>query len=210
MTVITLNGQELYYRDSGSGPCFVIVHDGGQTSRAFDMVHSRNLSCRILTYDRRGLGRSLHHWCWEGHRHRHFPRSFTSDREDFVALVSALGYDDCTVIAFGTGVHAVPVHGSHGSIVREVIALDPPRRWPWSIVRLAGGLLASRCRRHPNGDELGVQAVTALADQLTGAVRGTPVRPDVRTAQRPTSRIATELRSQLLDEVLAACRQESR
>src|SRR5207253_2236777 len=100
---------DLYYEDHGSGPPIVLVHGWPIDSRSWEpQVHALlDSGHRVITYDRRGFGRSSRPT--EGY-------DFNTLAEDLDKLLTTLDLRDATLVGFslGTGELAryVGVHGT--------------------------------------------------------------------------------------------------
>src|SRR3954464_12284860 len=114
MSVITVGQEnttpiELYYEDHGSGPAVVLLHGWPLDSRSWEpQVHALLAAGhRVITYDRRGFGRSSRPT--EGY-------DFDTLAADLDKLLSALDVHDATLVGFslGTGELAryIGVHGT--------------------------------------------------------------------------------------------------
>lgn len=114
MATITV-GQEndtpidLYYEDHGSGPAVVLLHGWPLDSRSWEpQLHPLlQAGYRVVTYDRRGFGRSNRPTC--GY-------DFDTLADDLATVVDALDLRDAVVVGFSLGTGEVARYvGRHGT-----------------------------------------------------------------------------------------------
>ena len=62
--ITTEDGAHIYYEDYGSGPPVVLIHGWPLTGDMWSdqVVYLAENGCRVVTYDRRGFGRSSKPW----------------------------------------------------------------------------------------------------------------------------------------------------
>jgi len=98
VTVGTENGTpiELYYEDHGSGRPVVLIHGWPLSGRAWEAQLPTLIDAgyRVVTYDRRGFGRSSQPW--EGYDYDTFAA-------DLDVLMNALDLRDATLVGFSMG-----------------------------------------------------------------------------------------------------------
>src|SRR3712207_2023172 len=87
---------ELYYEDHGSGPTVVLLHGWPVDSRSWEPQMHALLQAghRVITYDRRGFGRSSRPT--EGY-------DFDTLAEDLDKVLTELDVRDASVVAFSLG-----------------------------------------------------------------------------------------------------------
>jgi non-heme chloroperoxidase len=100
---------ELYYEDHGSGPAVVLLHGWPLDSRSWEPQLPALLEAghRVITYDRRGFGRSSRPVA--GY-------DFDTLAADLHALLTALDLQDATLIGFSLGTGELARYiGTHGT-----------------------------------------------------------------------------------------------
>ncbi len=124
LTVGTENGSpvELYYEDQGAGTPVVLVHGWPLSRRSWENQVPALIEAghRVVTYDRRGFGRSSQPW--DGYDYD----TFTSDLD---ALLVHLDVRDVTLVGFSMGGGEVVRYiGTYGTdrIARAVLASAVP------------------------------------------------------------------------------------
>ncbi len=124
LTVGTENGSpvELYYEDQGAGTPVVLVHGWPLSRRSWENQVPALIEAghRVVTYDRRGFGRSSQPW--DGYDYD----TFTSDLD---ALLAHLDLRDVTLVGFSMGGGEVVRYiGTYGTdrIARAVLASAVP------------------------------------------------------------------------------------
>jgi len=114
---------ELYYEDHGSGKPVVLIHgyplSGASWERQVPVL--LNAGCRVITYDRRGFGRSSQPT--EGYNYDTFAA-------DLQQLITQLKLHDFTLVGFSMGaveiVHNFGRYGSKGASKAVIIGGVPP------------------------------------------------------------------------------------
>jgi pimeloyl-ACP methyl ester carboxylesterase len=166
-TTASVNGTTLHVARRGAGDPLLLVHGGGEDASML-AGQAESLAAagfEVVTYDRRGTGRSGHE-DWPG-------GGAAQHADDAAALIDHLGWDDPTVVGVSSGgVIALELAASHPDAVGRVVAWEPP-----AAGVIPGGVEASAAimapveahlAEHP-GDFIGAQAV------LLTAVIGAPV-----------------------------------
>src|SRR3954452_5134291 len=100
---------ELYYDDHGSGPAVVLLHGWPLDSRSWEPQLPALLEAghRVITYDRRGFGRSSR---------PAVGYDFATPAADLHALLTALDLHDATLIGFSLGTGELARYiGTHGT-----------------------------------------------------------------------------------------------
>ncbi len=108
-TITTKDGTELFYTDWGQGRPVVLIHgwplDGDMWSD--QAVHLARHGCRVITYDRRGFGRSGQPW--DGY-------DYDTLSDDLAAVIDQLDLADVTLVGFSMGGGEVARYlGRHGA-----------------------------------------------------------------------------------------------
>jgi pimeloyl-ACP methyl ester carboxylesterase len=105
-------------RERGAGPPVLLIHGTGATSdfwgRAADRLAE---SCHVVTYDRRGTGRSANRPT--GHHDVH--------AEDAAEVIRGLGVGQMTVVGWSMGgIVALCLAHRHPELVRRLVLQEPP------------------------------------------------------------------------------------
>jgi pimeloyl-ACP methyl ester carboxylesterase len=169
-TTTMVNGTALHVERRGAGVPLLLIHGGGEdaSTLAGQATSLAAAGYDVVTYDRRGTGRSGHEE-WPG-------RGADQHADDAAALIQRLGWRDPTVVGVSSGgVIALDLAARHPDVVGRVIAWEPPAAGvvtggadiTASIMAPVDGHLAA----HP-GDFIGAQAI------LLAAVIGAPVSVD--------------------------------
>lgn len=114
---------ELYYEDHGSGRPVVLVHGWPLSGRSWEAQVPALVDAgyRVITYDRRGFGKSSQPW--DGYDYDTFT-------EDLHALLVHLDLTDAALVGFSMGggevVRYVATHGDNGRVSRAVLAAAVP------------------------------------------------------------------------------------
>jgi pimeloyl-ACP methyl ester carboxylesterase len=109
-------GVELAYEDDGSGAPVLLVHDIASDRLALPVVPG----ARSIRFDRRGYGGS-------GAPEPYVGTTVMEQAEDAAALLRALGVSGAVVAGIGFGaLIALDLTLRHGTLVRAVVAADPP------------------------------------------------------------------------------------
>jgi non-heme chloroperoxidase len=98
-----------YYEDHGSGPTVVLIHGYPLSGRSWDKQVPVLLEagCRVIAYDRRGMGRSSQPTCGYGYD------TFAADLD---AVMQALDLNEATIVGHSMGTGEVTRYlGTYGS-----------------------------------------------------------------------------------------------
>ncbi|MDB5662027.1 MAG: arylesterase [Sphingomonas bacterium] len=147
----TRDSTELYVKDWGSGRPVILLHGWPLTAdswddHAFALAHA---GYRVISYDRRGFGRSAQPW--NGY-------DYDTLSDDLADVIEATGVTDATIVGFSMGggevARYMSRHGGRGvvkaglisSIVPLVIQTDdnPDGVPPATIEGIKAGILADR------------------------------------------------------------------
>lgn len=167
---VAVEGTTLSVTRRGHGEPLLLIHGGGEDA---DMLAAQAASLaaagfEVITYDRRGTGRSGHD-DWPG-------SGAPQHAADAAALLRTLDVGPATVVGVSVGgVVALAVAAEHPDVVRRVVAWEPPA----AGVIPGGAELTAQLMRpveehlaaHP-GDFVGAQAI------LLTFVLGFPVTVD--------------------------------
>lgn len=134
MPRLGVGGAELYYEDHGSGPVLLLVHGTGAYADLWTpVIDGLARSHRVITYDRRGFGRSA-----VTRRTR-----LADHAEDAAALLTGLDAGPATVVGWSGG---------------GVIALDLAASYPEQVSALVLAEAAVRLAVSPSRSSLAMQA----------------------------------------------------
>ncbi len=117
MATATINGVELFYEERGSGPPLLLVHGTGAYADLWTPVlEGLARSFRVISYDRRGFGRSA-----SVGRVR-----FPDHARDAAALLERLNAAPATVVGWsGGGVVALELAASAPECVEALVLAEP-------------------------------------------------------------------------------------
>jgi pimeloyl-ACP methyl ester carboxylesterase len=167
---IPANGTTLHVTRHGEGDPLLLVHGGGEDAAMLE-PQAASLGAAgydVITYDRRGTGRSGHE-DWPG-------AGATQHADDAAALLDALGVGPAIVVGVSSGgVIALELAARHPGSVTRTIAWEPPAAGvvPGGDVMTAEIMapIEAHLTAHPD-DFVGAQAI------LLSAVLGFPVTVD--------------------------------
>ena len=114
---------ELYYEDHGAGRPVVLIHGWPLSGRSWESQVPALVDAghRVITYDRRGFGRSSQPWTGYDYD------TFTADLE---ALLAHLDLTDVALVGFSMGggevVRYLARYGTSGRVSRAVLAAAVP------------------------------------------------------------------------------------
>lgn len=118
MSTMTIDGVDLFYRESGSGAPLLLIHGTGVNAdiwgQTFDDLAATH---RVIAYDRRGYSRSASPPVKELHRHA----------EDAAALLTQLQAVPATVLGASVGgIIALDLAVNHPEQVSSLVLCEPP------------------------------------------------------------------------------------
>jgi pimeloyl-ACP methyl ester carboxylesterase len=119
MSNVAVNGVDLSYEIAGSGPPVVLVH-GSSVDRTTwgEVVAELAPAYRVLTYDRRGHGRSVPAGSGAG---------IETDVSDLAGLLGATDFAPCHVVGSSWGaLIALRLAAMHPDLVRSLAVHEPP------------------------------------------------------------------------------------
>jgi len=122
MNTLEVPGARLYYETYGSGPLMLMVPGANGEANIFKMV-TDHLAAHytVVTYDRRGFSRSQLDGA-QDYDHR-----LETDADDVRRLIEHLSDEPVTVFGSSSGgIVALQVLVRHPSVVRTVVAHEPP------------------------------------------------------------------------------------
>jgi pimeloyl-ACP methyl ester carboxylesterase len=163
-------GTALHVEERGEGPPLLLVHGGGEDSTML-AGQAESLAAagyRVITYDRRGTGRSGRA-AWPGN-------GADQHADDAAALLATLDAAPATVLGVSSGgVVALALAARHPEAVARVIAWEPPASGVLpGAAAINDAIMApveAHLRAHP-GDYVGAQAL------LLTMILDIPVSPD--------------------------------
>ena len=120
--VLTVPGASIYYKVRGSGPLLLLLQGGGGDADASEGIVGRLLDrFTVVTYDRRGLSRSL---LEEG---ANAPSSLETHSDDVHRLLAALSTEPVFLVGHSIGaVIGLDLVARHPEQVRVLVAHEPP------------------------------------------------------------------------------------
>jgi pimeloyl-ACP methyl ester carboxylesterase len=122
MSVLEVNGAQLYYEVRGAGPNLVLVPGAkGEADTYQKLAQELARRHRVVTYDRRGFSRSTLDGT-QDYDHR-----LAADTDDLRSLIAHLGDQPATVFGNSSGaIVALELLTHHPELVGVVIAHEPP------------------------------------------------------------------------------------
>lgn len=169
-STVAVQGTDLYVEQRGDGPPLLLIHGGGEdatmlSAQADDLATA---GYQVVTYDRRGTGRSGRDE-WPGN-------GADQHADDAAALLAELDTGPAVVVGVSSGgVVALALAARHPDAVDRVVAWEPPAL---GVVPGAEAINAeimapvdAHLAAHP-GDYVGAQAI------LLTAILGFPVSAD--------------------------------
>jgi pimeloyl-ACP methyl ester carboxylesterase len=116
MGTVHVDGVDLDYEERGAGPPVLLIH--GTAARLWgDVPGELATSARVIDYDRRSFGASVHPPVTDLTRHR----------DDAAALLDALGATPAVVVGWSIGgVIALALALSRPDLVRALVLIEPP------------------------------------------------------------------------------------
>ena len=167
---VAVRGTTLAIAARGSGRPLLLIHGGGEdaTMLAAQAASLAAAGFRVITYDRRGTGRSgREDWPGDG---------AAQHADDAAALIETLGLGPTTVVGVSSGgVIALALAARHPDAVARVVAWEPPALGVRPGAAVAQRALMTPARRHLKrhpGDFVGAQAI------LLRMILGVPVSVD--------------------------------
>ena len=167
---VSVAGTALAVQRRGSGPPVLLIHGGGEDANMLagqaDSLASNGFE--VMTYDRRGTGRSGREDWPGGGADQH--------ADDAASLLRALGVVPATVVGVSSGgVIALDLAARHPAVLKRVVAWEPPAA---SVVPYGDAITAeimtpirAHLDDHP-GDFVGAQAI------MLSLILGFPVAVD--------------------------------
>lgn len=118
MPELTVDGVELWYRETGAGEPLVLVHaSGSQTELWGPAVGYLAASHRVIAYDRRGYGRSPHRPVRDHRRHV----------ADAIEVIERLGRGPVVLVGHSSGANvALGAAARRPDLVRVLVVAEPP------------------------------------------------------------------------------------
>jgi pimeloyl-ACP methyl ester carboxylesterase len=118
MPILQVPGADLHYRVAGSGPTLVLVHGSATDLTTWDgVVDELAQSHRVIVYDRRGYGQSVHEPVRD---HRVHAR-------DLRAVLESLAGEPATVVGWSSGGNiALATATASPSLFSALCVVEPP------------------------------------------------------------------------------------
>lgn len=160
MTTVRLDGAELHYDDIGAGPTILLIHGNGATAELWgDTVAALAIDHRVITYDRRGFGRSVHPPITDFRRHV----------DDAAALLEQLKAGPATVVGWsGGGIVAIDLAVRRPDLVASLVLEEPPLHVKKHMsFRMARTMLTVQLLRRVKGPEAGAEEFLRWASRYT-------------------------------------------
>ncbi len=118
MARVSIDGVELYYKETGQGPAILLIHGSGGNADswggAFEQLSQGH---RVVAYDRRGFRNSRQPASSDYHQHG----------EDAAALLVKLDAVPATVVGWsGGGIAALDLAIHHPGLISSLVLVEPP------------------------------------------------------------------------------------
>lgn len=123
MPAVSINGARLHYEETGEGDAVVFIHGTGAHSPAAweRCIEELPRTRRLITYDRRGFGRSR----------GKLARSLGEHVDDAAALLRKLDAVPATIVSqSGGGVIALRLQARHPELVSAMVMTEPAYQVP--------------------------------------------------------------------------------
>ncbi|MPY80192.1 MAG: alpha/beta fold hydrolase [Actinophytocola sp.] len=160
MSSTHIDGVDLYVEERGNGHPVLLIHGNGATAgqwgtTADDLARSS----RVISYDRRGFGRSVHAPVKDFRRHT----------ADAAALLLALNAAPATVVGWsGGGLVALDLAISHPQLVASLVLEEPPLHAKRHMtMTMARAMLKAQLLRRLRGAEVGADVFFRWASRYT-------------------------------------------
>ncbi len=175
---------ELYYEDHGSGKPVVLIHGWPLSGASWEKQVAALLAGghRVITYDRRGFGRSSQ---------PSIGYEYDTFAEDLNKLLSTLDLRDVALVGFSMGGGEVARYlGAHGSDrVRKAVFISSVPPFLLKTADNPAGVRRHRLRRHQAGDRRRPPGVSVRVPQELLQCRR--ARGQAASASRSCSRAGT-------------------
>lgn len=160
MTTARIDGADLNYDDLGTGQPILLIHGNGATATHWgDTVAALAADHRVITYDRRGFGRSPHPPV----------KNFRRHTDDAAALLDGLDTGPATVLGWsGGGIVALDLAIRRPDLVAGLVLEEPPLHAKKHMtLRMARSMLKAQLLRRFSGPEAGAEAFFRWASRYT-------------------------------------------
>ncbi|WP_409331580.1 alpha/beta fold hydrolase [Trujillonella humicola] len=181
MTTTAIDGVDLEYSVTGAGPPLLLIHGNGGGAVAWhDTVEDLARDWRVIAYDRRGFGGSVHPPIRDWHRHA----------RDAAALLERLDAAPATVLGWsGGGIVALDLAVTSPAHVAALVLAEPPLHAKRHMtVRMAWTMLGAQVLRRTTGEEAAaVRFYRWASRRTTGGCAFDDFAPALRAAMRSTA-----------------------
>jgi pimeloyl-ACP methyl ester carboxylesterase len=174
--MISVDGAQLLCTESGHGPPLLLVHGAGHDSRAWSpSLEDLARDHRVITYDRRGYGRSSGAPLVGGWRQH---------GEDAAQIITKLGAAPMAVAGWsGGGNVALHLGAEHANLVRSLVLAETPLTRPFAVpTSVVWDFLRIRVQRLLRGDRAAAEAFARWVTSENGS--NTYDRPDYPQERR--------------------------
>lgn len=168
MPTVGAAGTRFYYEEVGSGPPLVLVHGtGGSTAMLAASARLLATDRRVVTYDRRGCGRT-------GGEPPRKKEHLRVHGDDLASVMHELGAMPATVVGWSWGgIVAIAAALRHPDAVSALVLYEPPlhlaKHPTISAVRAIGGAIAlGKVGAHRRGAERFARWALARKDRRSG------------------------------------------
>lgn len=160
MTTARIDGADLHYHESGTGQTILLIHGNGATAVQWGgTAAALAADHRVITYDRRGFGRSGHPPVNDFRRHT----------DDAAALLDKLETGPAIVVGWsGGGIVALDLAVRRPDRVAALVLEEPPLHAKKHLtLRMARSMLKAQLLRRITGPEAGAEVFFRWASRYT-------------------------------------------
>jgi pimeloyl-ACP methyl ester carboxylesterase len=187
MSTLAARGVELSWKERGSGPAVLLIHETATSSAAWEALgEALRPRCRAIAYDRRGWGAST---APDDYRRT----TIEEQSEDAGALISSLDAVPAVLCAAGLGaVIALDLLLRRPALVRGAVLIEPPllQLLPEATQALSSDLRALEGAAGEGRDALADLYLSGGLGAIAAGVARIPVELTAPARERPASLIA--------------------
>jgi pimeloyl-ACP methyl ester carboxylesterase len=160
MASVRIDGTDLNYQEHGTGPPLLLIHgNGGGAAVWGGTVATLARDFRVIAYDRRGFGRSVHPPVRDWRRHGN----------DAASLLRALDAAPATVVGWsGGGITALDLAVHDPGVVSALVLAEPPLHAKRHLsARMAATMIRAQLLRRTRGERAAAEHFYRWASRYT-------------------------------------------
>lgn len=160
MPSVHIDGVDLYYEDRGQGQAILLIHGNGATAELWGQTADELARTnRVITYDRRGFGRSEHPPVKDFRRHT----------DDSAALLRELQAAPARVVGWsGGGIVALDLAVRHPQLIASLVLEEPPLHAKRHMsLLMARTMIKAQLLRRVRNDAAGAEVFFRWASRYT-------------------------------------------